>query len=996
MRVDRIIVDGQEYFCCEADETRWTIEPLKFNAPEINGYDEYKYSPLPRNKTIRLLMLLPGGMPNLPICCELLEKGLDDEKIHNTITTPNGGGSYHGDGLVNQDVTTNQDAETVRDNMDHRTPFKVESETPENQGGERKRERGDLETVRRKAITHAGKYEALSWTRGDGGTTYKMKIRQELASALRFLRLPVDVRVMWIDAVCINQDDLGERNHQVQMMSRIYSRAQQVCVWLGEADRDSRTAIEFIHDDIIATKKFDILSTLTQRSSRWQALLKFMQRDWFSRRWIIQEIALAHEVTMYCGADSIPWKSFAMAVELIIEIETATRRLSEVIGLDERYRLLPGFFEHATRKVFKTKHPVEEEVKMQHSNQVDKPRYDRKRAGREMNEPILKRRSEKQSINPVEGRNPLSLEYLVTTLLLFQTSEPRDVVYSLLAIARDAYPLARSQYGHDDRELYPTMPLLGEFPIEKPFEVDYSRPYSDISRDCWGPTGMSQIGSSAVSTWSPTQSGREMATTRSPSIAMSAFPRRVNCRWRALSPTRATETMRKTRKRRISGRFSAARTRTIRRQERRLAAPSRGWERIQKRYFPTGQDGSSDINLPTWVARASQAPFILNNSPGMQMKKTSRANADPLVGPPHDGYRNYHAAGPEMLALECLKFRKRPVLGHYSLYVKGFELDEVKTVDAASQLGNIPMTWLNLAGWTDWTSKDPPDEFWKTIVANRGPRNRKPPYYYARACRESVSRGNHSGGSINTAGLIQLEQNSIVAEFWRRVQAVIWNRSLFKTKSGRLGLASNVREGDRVCILYGLTVPVILRQHHKRIDPKTPEDKTDLELEEEEDRIELLKTVIARAIANRQRKSKYHHVPKKKSDDEKNDKDDAREKRLDEEEKEKEKWQEILGAGSQCIEEKRTIIDNNKKVAEGPAAAKDKTRNQGSARESRKGKGRSKKGHQGTEGKTGADDWRQEFVYEFIGECYLHGMMEGEAMREKLYNDKFDTVFELR
>jgi len=66
---------------------------------------------------------------------------------------------------------------------------------------------------------------------------------------------------------------------------------------------------------------------------------------------------------------------------------------------------------------------------------------------------------------------------------------------------------------------------------------------------------------------------------------------------------------------------------------------------------------------------------------------------------------------------------------HYSLYIRGFKMDEVKEVLDASQGGNIPKSWLDLAGWTDHT-ENPPDAFWRTIVADRGRDNRNPPYYF--------------------------------------------------------------------------------------------------------------------------------------------------------------------------------------------------------------------------------------------------------------------------
>ena len=155
-------------------------------------------------------------------------------------------------------------------------------------------------------------------------------------------------------------------------------------------------------------------------------------------------------------------------------------------------------------------------------------------------------------------------------------------------------------------------------------------------------------------------------------------------------------------------------------------------------------------------------------------------------------------------------------MGHYSLYVQGFELDVVEEVSDASQGGLIPKAWLEMAGWEEGYQDDPPDELWRTLVADRGRDNRNPPYYYARACKESVHKGGISSGSVNTTALINNERNSIVAEFCRRVHAVVWNRRMFKTTNNRLGLAFNVQKGDKVCILYGCTVPVILSQQKKK------------------------------------------------------------------------------------------------------------------------------------------------------------------------------------
>jgi hypothetical protein len=58
--------------------------------------------------------------------------------------------------------------------------------------------------------------------------------RQNLFEALLHLRGKKETRILWVDAVCINQQDKSERNEQVRWMGEIYSSVQQVIIWLGK------------------------------------------------------------------------------------------------------------------------------------------------------------------------------------------------------------------------------------------------------------------------------------------------------------------------------------------------------------------------------------------------------------------------------------------------------------------------------------------------------------------------------------------------------------------------------------------------------------------------------------------------------------------------------------------------------------------------------------------------------------------------------------------
>ena len=96
-------------------------------------------------------------------------------------------------------------------------------------------------------------YEALSYTWGDLNKecsiscgSERIAITANLAAALRQLRTPDKSRALWIDQICINQDDIDERNKQVSLMHKIYSKAENVVIWLGEEGPDDEMAFRFV------------------------------------------------------------------------------------------------------------------------------------------------------------------------------------------------------------------------------------------------------------------------------------------------------------------------------------------------------------------------------------------------------------------------------------------------------------------------------------------------------------------------------------------------------------------------------------------------------------------------------------------------------------------------------------------------------------------------------------------------------------------------------
>ena len=74
----------------------------------------------------------------------------------------------------------------------------------------------------------------------------ELAVTQNLDAALSLLRHRQFARVLWVDAICIDQANKKEKEHQIQFMPAIYARARSVLVWLGEAQDDSDRVLELI------------------------------------------------------------------------------------------------------------------------------------------------------------------------------------------------------------------------------------------------------------------------------------------------------------------------------------------------------------------------------------------------------------------------------------------------------------------------------------------------------------------------------------------------------------------------------------------------------------------------------------------------------------------------------------------------------------------------------------------------------------------------------
>ena len=129
-------------------------------------------------------------------------------------------------------------------------------------------------------------FDALSYAWGSGDSSKSIRINgreyvvwANLHSALSHLRDRFVDRMLWVDAICIDQTDTAEKSQQVQSMAKIYAKASRVIVWLGEAAATSDQALEDIR--MSSSEK----STAMDKTNK-QAILDLIERPWFKRIWV--------------------------------------------------------------------------------------------------------------------------------------------------------------------------------------------------------------------------------------------------------------------------------------------------------------------------------------------------------------------------------------------------------------------------------------------------------------------------------------------------------------------------------------------------------------------------------------------------------------------------------------------------------------------------------------------------------------------------------------
>ena len=564
----------------------------------------------------------------------------------------------------------------------------------------------------------------------------EIRIKYNLFEALYHLRSQEQDLWLWVDALCIDQDNPKEKEVQVARIADVYVAAENVLIWLGAGNERTTQAIQLLHDLAHVEQPSDIIAN-EKRLPDWKDLAHFMKASWFSRLWVIQELVLAKNAVVYCGSKTIHWNDLRHGVYLFVLCEDNIR---------------PNF--HKSKDYNHDYHALEDLDLLAAKLLVEKV-------------------SDVFRKNARDGTFVASqcLEHLMSSLFPFHTSDPRDTINGLLNISKEGIalrargsarveatsPPARRATTGPDKVRRETNNHIAPvyYPGEKlPPLPSYSKDLLDVYVD--------------TIKW----------------IVDSTGSINILCRhWARPEHTRQ-----------VSG-------------------------------YP------ELVRLPTWIKLTSDGP----------LKHTEdawyRQNADSLVGlpdkSPYNACNRFNKAKIEFYTHEASELAKsEPVPSALrksaSAKVKGIRLgDIVRCTDPVSG-GNITMNALDMLGWKRGQSssqvfEDLKDDVWQPLVAERGFNGENPLPLWQRSCMEILA--NHTdNGSINIDMILPKIKLQYTKDFLKRMRQVTWNRRFFELRLDTvfmsasystgypIGLGpSDADPGDIVCILYGCSVPCILR-----------------------------------------------------------------------------------------------------------------------------------------------------------------------------------------
>lgn len=162
-----------------------------------------------------------------------------------------------------------------------------------------------------KSLYESPEYIALSYSWGDQGDTrpilldgHVTQVTASLEGALKEL-VAREVKVVWVDALCIDQENDYEKVYQLRQMETIFSKASKVIAWLGPAADESDNAMRALAS----------MHEVDDVDLHGAAIVRLLERRYWERVWIIQELAKATSVEIWCGTHMLAWDTFIKGFE---------------------------------------------------------------------------------------------------------------------------------------------------------------------------------------------------------------------------------------------------------------------------------------------------------------------------------------------------------------------------------------------------------------------------------------------------------------------------------------------------------------------------------------------------------------------------------------------------------------------------------------------------------------------------------------------------------
>jgi hypothetical protein len=181
-------------------------------------------------------------------------------------------------------------------------------------------------------LTSTPRYEAISYCWGDATdltpihvNDHKFNITRNLHDALFHLRLKDKSRLIWVDAICINQQDRAERASQVSIMNQIYQNSLRTLIWLGPGNEKTPHAFKQLHE-LASQAEAEASGTsdptlrfgehLNRNDSTIELLIEF---PWWNRVWVVQELVLAPAALLVCGDQTMQWDRFSFTYDAALK-----------------------------------------------------------------------------------------------------------------------------------------------------------------------------------------------------------------------------------------------------------------------------------------------------------------------------------------------------------------------------------------------------------------------------------------------------------------------------------------------------------------------------------------------------------------------------------------------------------------------------------------------------------------------------------------------------